>query len=399
MLLRNLRPRGTRIPWARPKSDYSYIDECPPPLYDTGCTFCGIPDFPPDKQIDFSKNLAGTAAQPWKTVISFLHGIDDFNQLPSKLELVPGSLAAEFDLLKRLKLSPTHPVTLLYATVPKNATGTAKYQTKELGDSDHMTLKRDHPYTAETGKDGDVSDAAKFKENYDTSEGQVSLSGDTGVLATVGVSAASPGGTGVNPGGSEKQDTRDPEYKSSSDVPQRPHLEADVPASAKAHRVFVYPDAKEIVFSPQHLPQFIEHHLLPEEAGPAVANPFATTGADARVRIAHAGLWTEKPVSRDLVLICGHTQRDVRCGELAPLLLAEFQRVLSRENLTSRVDVSLVSHVGGHAYAGNVLYFPRQPGKKMVFYGHVTPAEVQGIVHETILNGNIIRRLNRGSEV
>lgn len=392
MLLRNLRPRSSRIPWARSKSDYSYIDECPPPLYDTGCTFCGIPDFPADKQIDFSKNLAGTAAQPWKTVISFLHGVEDFHQLPSKLELVPGSLAAEFDHLKRLKLSPTHPVTLLYATVPKstseaaNSSGRLQIELMKLAETDHMTQKRDVPHLADTGNNAGAIDAAGSREASDGPDGQVSLAGRAEVLSTVGISAASPGCTGVSAGGLEKTQLL-------------PLSEVRIPTAANLHCVFVYPDAKEIQFRPQHLPEFIEHHLLPEEAGPVVANPFTKQGADARVRIAHPGLWTEKPVSRDLVLICGHTQRDVRCGKLAPLLLAEFQRVLSRENLTSGVDVSLVSHVGGHAYAGNVLYFPRQPGKKMVFYGHVTPADVQGIVHETILKGNIIRRLNRGTEL
>lgn len=96
---------------------------------------------------------------------------------------------------------------------------------------------------------------------------------------------------------------------------------------------------------------------------------------------------------KDMILICGHTQRDVRCGVLAPLIYDEFIKVLSRNNIEN-VDVGFVSHIGGHLFAGNVLYF-KQNGES-IWYGRVKPSHVQGIVSETIIGGRIIEELYRG---
>ena len=72
-------------------------------------------------------------------------------------------------------------------------------------------------------------------------------------------------------------------------------------------------------------------------------------------------------------------------------------------------DVVLISHIGGHAFAGNVIiYFPKRwkpnPGKddasplagKGVWYGRVEPRHVWGIVEETVMGGRIIEELLRG---
>jgi hypothetical protein len=133
-----------------------------------------------------------------------------------------------------------------------------------------------------------------------------------------------------------------------------------------------------------------------------------------------------------LVLICGHGGRDIRCGILGPLLREEFERQLPRDgfqvlkeavniggsqqldlleakntssNRTARVG--LISHIGGHKYAGNViLYIP--PGAKTadgrkselagcgIWYGRVEPKHIEGIVKETILGGRVIADLFRG---
>lgn len=140
---------------------------------------------------------------------------------------------------------------------------------------------------------------------------------------------------------------------------------------------------------------------------------------------------------KPLVLICGHNSRDSRCGIMGPLLENEFRRYtiwqqvdstdeessqdstisLSRPNIQkSRFDskdpyrqicVGLTSHVGGHAWAGNVIvYIPwnyrlrsgeTSPlGGKSIWYGRVEPKHVEGIVEETILRGRIIEELLRG---
>ena len=121
------------------------------------------------------------------------------------------------------------------------------------------------------------------------------------------------------------------------------------------------------------------------------------------------------------VLICGHESRDSRCGVLGPILKAEFKKRLyaessslfhssrSRKNLPlSLTSVALISHIGGHAFAGNVvIYFP--PGfqsekakevspvaGKGIWYGRVEPQHVDGIVEETMKRGTIIQELLRG---
>ncbi|CDK25214.1 unnamed protein product [Kuraishia capsulata CBS 1993] len=104
----------------------------------------------------------------------------------------------------------------------------------------------------------------------------------------------------------------------------------------------------------------------------------------------------------ELILICGHSQRDIRCGAIAPLLQDEFNAVLSSKGLLFDEDtnprgikVGMISHIGGHAYAGNVVYFKKNMEYPVV-YGRVFPKHVQGIVKETVVNGNIIEELYRG---
>ncbi|KAF5021508.1 hypothetical protein F66182_6451 [Fusarium sp. NRRL 66182] len=131
-----------------------------------------------------------------------------------------------------------------------------------------------------------------------------------------------------------------------------------------------------------------------------------------------------------LVLICGHTGRDARCGIMAPVLQTEFEEKLKLEgfdvlhgpvqaslNDTQRIQgdagqgkttarVGLISHIGGHKFAGNVIiYLP--PDMKMggephplaghgIWYGRVDPKHVEGIVKETILKGTVIADMFRG---
>lgn len=137
-----------------------------------------------------------------------------------------------------------------------------------------------------------------------------------------------------------------------------------------------------------------------------------------------------------VILICGHGNRDQRCGIMGPLLQAEFEEklpgfgidvvkggagkrsemaphqkrsstssTLSQVNLGARVG--LVSHIGGHKWAGNlIIYFPRyykghpherHPLKgKGIWYGRVEPWHVEGIIEQTIKEGRIIRELFRG---
>lgn len=131
-----------------------------------------------------------------------------------------------------------------------------------------------------------------------------------------------------------------------------------------------------------------------------------------------------------LVLICGHTGRDARCGIMAPVLQTEFEDKLEMEgfdvlhgpvqvNLGDKqriqgetgqgkttARVGIISHIGGHKFAGNVIiYLP--PDLKMgnephplagcgIWYGRVDPKNVEGVVKETILKGNVVADMFRG---
>jgi Sucrase/ferredoxin-like len=139
-------------------------------------------------------------------------------------------------------------------------------------------------------------------------------------------------------------------------------------------------------------------------------------------------LFAPRRIDMPVVLICGHRGRDERCGIMGPLLEGEFRAVLKRAGFSvpglgksaiakseegkhdPEAVVGLISHVGGHKFAGNVIvYIPPQykagGGKKAgesplagmgIWYGRVEPRHVEGIVEETVLKGVIIEELFRG---
>jgi (2Fe-2S) ferredoxin len=154
----------------------------------------------------------------------------------------------------------------------------------------------------------------------------------------------------------------------------------------------------------QEIRHLAESHILPR------TSPHATGPIDDG---------SVREVRDVFVLICGHNARDIRCGRFGPALRDMFAAALpgaglpvatgppEEETTGVRARLGLTSHVGGHAFAGNVIvYVP--PGMKSsdgrghslagcgVWYGRVEPRHVEGIVKETILGGRIIRELFRG---
>ena len=138
------------------------------------------------------------------------------------------------------------------------------------------------------------------------------------------------------------------------------------------------------------------------------------------------------------ILICGHGSRDTRCGILGPILRAEFNSCIRGDDAlpydwsehdfwpsapsgsafqrlepispVHKTRVALTSHVGGHAFAGNVIiYLPKMfklsngetspLGGMGIWYGRVEPRHVQGIVEETIKKGVVIEDLLRGTHI
>ncbi|TFK27062.1 hypothetical protein FA15DRAFT_587075 [Coprinopsis marcescibilis] len=135
-----------------------------------------------------------------------------------------------------------------------------------------------------------------------------------------------------------------------------------------------------------------------------------------------------------VILICSHKKRDNRCGIAAPKLEHAFIKSLEaqgwdadtemehpshtmglaledlpitpeerEENMTAQLKDSIeskraliikVSHVGGHKYAGNcIIYTPTGTG---VWYGRVTPHDVDSVVENTIIKGLVLPPLLRG---
>lgn len=128
-----------------------------------------------------------------------------------------------------------------------------------------------------------------------------------------------------------------------------------------------------------------------------------------------------KPIPyRAVILICAHIRRDKRCGIAGPILYQQFLKALetrrqqAQATITTNtistsdelaptetspspaltnddIGVFMVSHIGGHKFAGNVLIYPSG-----IWYGRVTACHVDAILDYTVLNNQVIRELYRG---
>jgi hypothetical protein len=190
--------------------------------------------------------------------------------------------------------------------------------------------------------------------------------------------------------------------------------------------------------------EFVEKHILPtftplvEGGGEKHSETGPKDIKDSRKTIQGLSTNVSKPITSTTVLICSHGGRDMRCGILGPLLKDEFERVFTQPDIRCLIDVSsepyeahrdgekkagsreddtkvgvsvgLVSHVGGHKWAGNVIVYVSPYARTLeagvekasplagrgVWYGRVEPKHVDGIVRETILGGKVIEELLRG---
>ncbi|KAI7906497.1 Sucrase/ferredoxin-like-domain-containing protein [Cokeromyces recurvatus] len=100
-----------------------------------------------------------------------------------------------------------------------------------------------------------------------------------------------------------------------------------------------------------------------------------------------------------MILICSHRKRDKRCGVTAPILNREFDHVLRELDIPDGeggCGVFMVSHVGGHKFAGNVICYINK-GRTGIWYGRVKTCHCREIIEETIINKKVIKELYRGS--
>ncbi|KAF5261230.1 hypothetical protein FOXYS1_8089 [Fusarium oxysporum] len=212
-----------------------------------------------------------------------------------------------------------------------------------------------------------------------------------------------------------------------SSVPPRPEVQTT--------SVYLVPSFKHVPFLPRvsfdSVEALAKGFLLPRKLHPAHEGLSPIHRDRLTRKEGYQGLLPGVQDVRDvLVLICGHTGRDARCGIMAPVLQTEFEDKLEMEgfdvlhgpvqvNLGDKqriqgetgegkttARVGLISHIGGHKFAGNVIiYLP--PDLKMgdephplagcgIWYGRVDPKNVEGIVKETILRGNVVADMFRG---
>ncbi|SCU86139.1 LAME_0D04676g1_1 [Lachancea meyersii CBS 8951] len=89
---------------------------------------------------------------------------------------------------------------------------------------------------------------------------------------------------------------------------------------------------------------------------------------------------------RDITLVCGHHQRDARCGVIAPRLIQELDPLVDS-------DLAVISHIGGHKFAGNLILY------KFLGIGSDKVAKVDGLWFGKILPSTVptlIEHLERG---
>ncbi|KAK4936337.1 hypothetical protein LTR10_022765 [Elasticomyces elasticus] len=179
--------------------------------------------------------------------------------------------------------------------------------------------------------------------------------------------------------------------------------------------------------------KFVKSWFLPEEGK---LNPVYKDLSESERRAktrdpAPATSLESRPVEAPTILICSHGQRDSRCGILGPLLHAEFTSYInerkpvdkgmqleaklgafltgssSASDKTIDVNIGMISHIGGHKWAGNVImYIPptfQLPSRRPhplaglgIWYGRVEPRHVGGIVEQTLFQGKVIQDLFRG---
>lgn len=92
--------------------------------------------------------------------------------------------------------------------------------------------------------------------------------------------------------------------------------------------------------------------------------------------------------TKELVLVCGHMQRDARCGVMAQELATK---------MTSKHPVGIVSHIGGHKFAGNVImYRQEENATHSYWFRHMNPLVVDCVL-EQARKGNVVSEFYRGS--
>ncbi|QPG75714.1 hypothetical protein FOA43_003073 [Brettanomyces nanus] len=86
---------------------YKFVS-CPQPVKDTGCTYCELPQFPSNRQIDYERQLRNSKVALYKHAL-ILHGLPDHKAWPRRFEMAPDSIISTLNALKRQYTDGYHP--------------------------------------------------------------------------------------------------------------------------------------------------------------------------------------------------------------------------------------------------------------------------------------------------
>jgi hypothetical protein len=214
-----------------------------------------------------------------------------------------------------------------------------------------------------------------------------------------------------------------------SSVSERPEVQTT--------SAYLLPSFKYVPFLPRvsfdSVQALVKGYLLPEKLHPMHdgLSPIHKDRLTKEEAYQHL-LYGVRDVTDVLVLVCGHGGRDMRCGVMGPVLQQEFERQLPNAGFEvmkgpmidesapapalsgttgdspSTARVGLISHIGGHKFAGNIIIYlpptlhtkdkkPHPLAGHGIWYGRIEPKHVEGVIKETILNGNVVTDHFRGA--
>lgn len=90
------------------------------------------------------------------------------------------------------------------------------------------------------------------------------------------------------------------------------------------------------------------------------------------------------------IMVCTDS-KSKQCKKGGPTVVKAFAAVIKARKLGRQVMVTEIGHVGGCSLGPNVIVYPEG-----VWYGQVTPNDVDEIINEHILEGRVVERLLRG---
>jgi (2Fe-2S) ferredoxin len=90
------------------------------------------------------------------------------------------------------------------------------------------------------------------------------------------------------------------------------------------------------------------------------------------------------------ILVCTDS-KSKQCKKGGPEVLKAFQKAVKTHKLGKQVIVTELGHIGGCSLGPNVIVYPEG-----VWYGRVSPDDVDEIIGEHILEGRVVQRLLRG---